>query len=95
VIMTSTEKRGDLLERAAFDAARSWAGACCAELAREGRRVEGGWPGTMPEARTRAAAEAGRSLAARSMTALTHDELNQLARITYNEARRSWVALSR
>lgn len=86
--------RGDLLERAAFDAARSWARAYCAELARDGRRLEGGWPGTIREARTRAAAEAARVLVHESMSGLTHDELGRLARLTYDEARRSWGKLS-
>jgi hypothetical protein len=49
----------------------------------------------MAEARTRAAAEARRVLIERSMAALTHDELERLARITYDEARRSWGALAR
>jgi hypothetical protein len=93
--MKAAESRGPLLEQTAFAAARSWMDSCCAELAREGRRVEGAWPGTMPEARTRAAMEARRVLTERSMTVLTHDELEQLARITYNEARRSWRAIAR
>ncbi|MDF2691908.1 MAG: hypothetical protein K0S65_291 [Labilithrix sp.] len=93
--MSTAESRGPLLERTAFAAARSWMDACCAELARDGRRVEGAWPGTMPEARTRAAMEARRALTERSMTLLTHDELEQLARITFDEARRSWRALAR
>lgn len=91
---TTTDPRELLLEQAAFDAARSWAQACCSELTREGRRVEGGWPGTLPEARTRVGAHAASVLTARSMTALTHDELGRFARITYNEARRSWRTLS-
>ncbi len=82
--------RDVLLEQAAFDAARTWASACCLELTREGRPIEGGWPGTMPEARTRAGAHVGRMLVERSMPALTHDELGRVARITYDEARRSW-----
>jgi len=88
------ETRESLLDRAACDAARLWARACSDELVREGRGVEGGWPGTMREARTRAAVEAARLLTKRSMAALAHDELDRLARITYDEARRSWGALS-
>jgi hypothetical protein len=80
-----------LLEQAAFEAARAWATACRVELAREGRRVEGGWPGTLPEARVRAGAQAARALSERSMSTLTHDELGRVARITYDEARRSWL----
>lgn len=84
-----------LLERAAVHAARSWAEACCAALAQEGRRVEGGWPGTIREARARVAAEATKVLADQSMTWLTHDELDRLAQTTYDEARRAWMRSSR
>jgi hypothetical protein len=87
--------RAALLERAAVDAARSWAGLYCAALADEGRRVEGGWPGTIREARTRVAAEAMRVLTKQSMTRLTHDELDRLAQATYDEARRAWLRSSR
>jgi hypothetical protein len=86
----TTDGRELLLEQAAFDTAQAWAQACCTQLTREGRRVEGGWPGTMPEARSRVGAQAARILTARSMTALTHEELGRLARLTYDEARRSW-----
>ena len=88
--MTTVVAREALIEQAAMAAARAWATACRVALVREGRRVEGGWPGTLPEARMRASAEAGRALARESMTALTHDELGRLARITYDEARKTW-----
>jgi hypothetical protein len=86
--------RETLLERAAFDAARAWTRALRAQLAREGRRVEGGWPGTIREARTRGAAEAAKVLTGRSMSGLSHEELERVARITNDESRRSWRALS-
>jgi hypothetical protein len=82
-----------ILEQAAHGAGRSWTQACSAQLTREGRRLEGGWPGTMREARTRAVGEAGKLLAARKMTALTHEELERLTRITWEEARRAWNAV--
>lgn len=89
------ETRGNLLERAALEAARSWALAYCAELAREGRRVEGGWPGTIREARARAATEGANVLRKQVMPMLTHDELERLARITFDEARRCWAGRAR
>ena len=91
IAIPTKSSRDVLLEQAAFDAARAWATACRDELAREGRRVEGGWPGTLPEARMHASAQAGRALSERSLSALTHDELGRVARITYDEARRSWL----
>lgn len=88
-------RREELLEQAALDAARSWTRAYCADLAREGRRVEGGWPGTIREARARAAREGAKVLSKQSMTGLTHDELDRLARITHVEARRFWAENAR
>jgi len=88
-------ERASLLEEAAIDAGNRWAAARRDELVREGRPVEGGWPGTLPEARVRVAAHAGRALTARAMSALTYDELGHAARVTYGEARRSWLAMPR
>lgn len=90
-----TETRGELLEQAALEAARSWTRAYCAELAREGRRVEGAWPGTIREARARAATEGANVLSKQSMSGLTHDELERLVRITHGEARRCWAGKAR
>lgn len=91
----SKTTRGELLEQAALDAARAWTRAYCAELVREGRRVEGGWPGTIREARAHAATEGAIVLSKQSMTALTHDELDRLTRITHLEARRFWAGKAR
>jgi hypothetical protein len=88
------DTRDTLLERASLEAARAWTTEFRAELARDGRPLEGGWPGTMPEARMRASAHASRALVERSMSALTYDELGRIARITYDEARRSWRAVA-
>jgi hypothetical protein len=91
----SKTARGELLEQAALDAARSWAQAYCAELVREGRRVEGAWPGTIREARARAATDGAIALSKQSMSGLTHDELEKLARVTHLEARRCWAVKAR
>lgn len=82
--------RERVLEQAALETAHAWAEACRVELEREGRRVEGGWPGTLKEARVRAGARANKVLSDRSMPALTHEELGRLACMTLGEARRSW-----
>jgi hypothetical protein len=89
------ENRAIILERAAVDAAQTWTDACFAALAQEGRRIDGGWPGTMREARTRAAAEATKALQVLAMSVLTHDELDRLAQTTYEKARRAWLRSSR
>lgn len=89
------ERRVGLIEGAAHAAATRWAAASCDELVREGRRVEGGWPGTIREARTRGVAEATRVLAAQAMAAPTSDERDRIARVTYEQARRSWAKAAR
>lgn len=86
--------REALLASAAREAAQKWANAYREELARDGRPVEGGWPGTMPEARARGAACAGRHLVERAMSVLTYAELGRVARITYDEARRCWRSVA-
>lgn len=90
--MSTKAVRESVLEQAALSAAREWAKTCRADLALDGRRAAGGWPGTIPEARMRASAQAAKALSDRSMSALTHDELLRAARITYDEARRVWHA---
>lgn len=91
----TTETRDDLLDRAALDAGGAWTRAYRAELMVEGRRAEGGWPGTIREARARAASEGARVLSAQSLAGLTHEELDRIARITYEEARRAWTGKRR
>lgn len=80
---SGNQERDRLVARVASAAAAAWTAATFAELARESRPVTGGWPGTLSEARARAAAE--------SMGALTHEELVQAARLTNAEARRAWL----
>lgn len=84
------DQRASLLDRAASGAAEVWTIAYFAELKREGRRVEGGWPGTVREARSRAAQEGARVLVQRSLTSLTGEELDRMARIICEEAKVVW-----
>lgn len=90
---SSTSPRRDVvLEETAGQAARAWTSSLFGALAGDGRPVEGGWPGTVPEARGRIAAFAARTLEGMSLPPLTSDELSHLTRITYEEARRIWRA---
>jgi hypothetical protein len=82
--------REALLDTAAADTARTWAQSYRHELVREGRLAEGGWPGTLAEARTRVARDAAKALVELAWPALTFEELNRIARITYREAGRVW-----
>src|SRR5258708_39325830 len=82
--------REHVLEEAALEAARAWVRGCVEDLERDGRRIEGGWPGTLNEARGRCAELAARMLARSSMLALAREELDRITHTTYVEARRLW-----
>ncbi len=84
--------RDHVLDEAAHDAARAWVRQWMDDLAREGRPVEGGWPGTLKEARGRCAELSTRMLARSAMVAPARDELDRITQITYAEARRLWRA---
>lgn len=91
----STPDRGtrdDIVDQAVLVAAHAWANACRGALLEEGRRVSGGWPGTLTEARARAGHAVGRALSSRALPALTNAELGTAAKSTYREARRVWIA---
>ena len=81
-----------MLEEAALETAREWVSRCIDDLVRDGRRIEGGWPGTLKEGRGLCAELAARMLAHLSMLALASDELDRTAHLAYVEARRLWTA---
>lgn len=93
--MTKEEERYAVLHESALRVGEVWAEAWREELKREGRAVEGGWPGTMPEARARVAVHLGNELSRRSWKALTTDELGVASSTTYERARRAWLAMPR
>jgi hypothetical protein len=88
----SSPERESLLEAWAIDAGRKWAAALRRELAEEGRPVAGGWPGTLSEARSRAAARCKLELAALAHATASSGELDQAARRLNAAARRDWLA---
>jgi hypothetical protein len=88
----SASSREHLLDATALDVARTWMKQLVAELTRDGRAIEGGWPGTINEARGHCGELAARALSAGAMSALAPDELVRLTRIAYAEARRLWRA---
>ncbi len=83
-----------LLEQSAIATARDWTQSSRLELAREGRRADGGWPGTLSEARARAGEDYKRLLAKRSLKAPVHEELELVAKLTTEEARRAWRSIA-
>lgn len=72
----------------ALRAAEAWIGWWSDELARQGRGMSGGWPGTLSEARARASELVHRELG----VDIAHEQLEALARATYSAARERWLS---
>lgn len=68
---------------------RSWVEEIASGLTRTGRRLEGGWPGTMSEARRLLSIR----LAAPKMQ-VTRQEFECLVKTVYDEARGRWLAIA-
>ena len=68
----------------------TWALDSCADVTKSGRRVEGGWPGTVPEARMRVLQDLPRELAAKGFAPLSPIELTAATSTVYDRARREW-----
>ena len=83
--------RRTLLADASRSVGKTWAKGWFDELHREGRPVTGGWPGTMSEARGRARAHVEALFNRRSLPPVTHNELAEAARITYDHAKALWL----
>ena len=63
---------------------RAWAGTVRRSIEESGRRIEGGWPGTLTEARAR--------LELPSSAAVAPAQIAHLARVLYGAARESWLS---
>ena len=74
------------LEPIAIAIGRTWAYEVLHHLRTSDREIEGGWPGTLGEARARIRAELRRPLAL--------DVIDALARIAYAAARQGWRTVS-
>jgi|ERR1041384_6183451 hypothetical protein len=84
------EPRGPLLREASEAIGVTWVLDYSATLERSGRRIEGGWPGTLPEARVRVLASLPQQLSARGVAPLTPQEIVVASAITSVEAKRRW-----
>jgi hypothetical protein len=87
---TGDERRRAQLEGAAIAAGVAWAAAFSEQLRKEGRRMAGGWPGTLSEARARLYAHLAASMGAGLV--LANDEMEALSRATYGAAKNDWLA---
>jgi hypothetical protein len=88
-------KRGAILLGGPTQVAVAWAKALRATLADEGRVVEGGWPGTIVEARTLIGRHLQLELAARGMRHASGEELARATAATYARARAEWLGIER
>lgn len=83
-----------LAEAAALIGAR-WARGWCEEMQQTGRAVEGGWPGTLPEARMRVAEYFRVECARQHWSELDPAELVLATRWAYEQAKRDWFRVTR
>jgi len=88
--LNDEERRRRLIEERPPALGVTWALDACQDVAQSGRRVEGGWPGTVPEARMRVLRDLARELAARGMAPLSQGELTSATATVYDRARREW-----
>lgn len=84
--------RASLLHETAVGVGQRWFQERCENLGREHRRIEGGWPGTVTEARALVGVALTSALGGAVMALATSGELSRAARTTYAEARRAWLA---
>ena len=87
--------RQSLLVEAPAALGAAWAHGLCAGMQREGRSIEGGWPGTVVEARAMVLGHLVRELARRGMAPPSTAELTSATEITYDRARRHWLEVAR
>jgi hypothetical protein len=71
------------------EVARGWVEELAARLTSSGRRLEGGWPGTISEARNLLT----RRLAVGKVV-LDRTDRERMARAVYDSARSSWLAMA-
>lgn len=87
--------RRTFLEREPSSVGVEWATALCETTTKEGRPVEGGWPGTLPEARFLVTSRLNDNLTARHCRPLTESELGEATNAAYARARQVWLDVAR
>jgi hypothetical protein len=85
-----SQTRSAVLKDASAAVGTSWALECVNALRASGRLIEGGWPGTLPEARARILSKLSPELSAHGLLPLDAREVGLVASSTNAEARRSW-----
>ncbi len=85
-----SEARSRLLRETSETIGASWMLDYSTAVELSGRRVEGGWPGTLPEARGRVLARLPQELSARGAPPLSAEELAVAVSLASAEAKRRW-----
>lgn len=85
--MRSTPQTDSMQTELKFESAK-WVSLLVKTLEGEGRLIEGGWPGTISEARRRVV----NCLALNTQAPATAEELEGLVDLLYGEAKRLWLA---
>lgn len=88
--VAGSERREALLRELSILIGAQWADAVCAEELQARGSIQGGWPRTVPEARSRVAQVLGQRLAALRWQPLTPSELAAAVTAAYDRARRAW-----
>jgi hypothetical protein len=86
------EKRSALISQAALLLGASWARSWYEALRREGRRVDGGWPGTRSESRFKVRHYLDGELSKLGFAALDHVEIERATATAYGRARSDWLS---
>jgi hypothetical protein len=89
------ERRKRLIEQIPLALGAHWALDSSRNVALEGRRIEGGWPGTVPEARARVKRELTLELEALGLSPPAESELTAATATAYERARHEWQRLGR
>jgi len=93
VARAGSQKRRALISEAAPLLGATWARVWCETLRLEGRHVDGGWPGTLSESRSRVRSHLDGELSKRGLRPLDHLELELAATAAYERAKYDWLKL--
>jgi len=83
--------RAAVLRSTPSAAGAAWARAQLDQLRAEGRSIEGGWPGTVGEARALISAQLRQELAGRALPLPNLEEMKAATEATYDRARADWL----
>ena len=93
--LSESDRRSQLLQDQPGAVGARWAVDACDDAHRSGRSIEGGWPGTVPEARMRVLRALTQELTAKGLAPLCHAELVTATAAAYDRAKREWSLASK